>query len=81
MYLMDHVEMRMLERGITRRQVFNVLRRGELIDGIEWCTKKESGWKCKINTLTAGVSVSVVPKLVSRPDGEVVLVITAFEVF
>lgn len=68
----------MLERGVTRKQVFNVLKRGYLIGNIEWCTKDERGWKCKFRAISAGERISVVAKLVEREDGELVLVVTTF---
>jgi len=77
-FLTEHAEMRMLERNITLRQVFNVLERGGLVDGVEWCNKIEPGWKCKIKAISAGEVISVVAKLVDRTPRQLVLVITTF---
>ena len=77
-YFTAHAEMRLLERDITKRQVFNVVRSGKLVEEPVWDTEKESGWKCRYNWITAGVSVTAVVKLVERNDGHCDLVITAF---
>jgi len=77
-YFTDHAEMRLLERDITKRQVFNVVRSGNLLTDPVWDTEKESGWKCRYSWITAGASVTVVVKLVERSNGHCDLVITAF---
>ena len=76
-FFTDHAESRLVERDITKRQVFNVVRSGGLIEGPAWDTEKESGWMCRYNWITAGASITVV-KLVERSDGHCDLVITAF---
>jgi len=77
-YLTSHAEMRMIERDITKRQVFNVVRNGKLVADPAWDKEKESGWKCRYNWITAGASVTVVVKLLERNDGLYDLVVTAF---
>ena len=77
-FFSDHAEMRLIERDITKRQVFNVVRSGTLVEEPVWDTEKESGWKCRYHWITAGVSITVVVKLVERSDGHCDLVITAF---
>ena len=77
-FFLDHAEMRMIERGITRRQILNVLKRGEFFGEVEWCTKEERGWKCKFRDISAGERISVVAKLVERQNGELLLVVTTF---
>jgi len=77
-YFTAHAEMRLLERDITKRQIFNVVRSGDLVEGPVWDIKQESGWKCRYNWITAGVSITAVIKLVERSDGHCDLVITAF---
>lgn len=74
-----HAEMRLLERDITRKQVFNVVRSGQLIDGPNWDTKEENGWKCTYNWITAGVDITVAVKLIERSDGHCDLVLTAYK--
>ena len=76
-FFTEHAEMRLIERDITRRQVFNVVRSGKLIEDPVWDTENERGWKCRYNWITAGASVTVVVKLVERNDGHYDLVITA----
>lgn len=77
-YFTAHAEMRLLERDITKRQIFNAVRDGDLIGDPVWDTDKESGWKCRYNWITAGAGVTAVVKLVERTDGHCDLVITAF---
>lgn len=77
-YFTEHAEMRMIERSITKRQVFNVVRSGTLLEDPIWDSDKESGWKCRYSWITAGVSVTAVVKLIERTDGHCDLVITAF---
>ena len=77
-FFTEHAEMRMIERNITKRQVFNVVRNGDLVKDPVWDTDKESGWKCRYNWITAGASVTVVVKLIERSNGHCDLVITAF---
>ena len=67
--------MRMVEREISIKQVINVVRLGERIGKIEWDTEIERGWKCKFRRVTAGRSVTVVAKLVTR-DSKTCLVVT-----
>lgn len=75
--ILDHALTRMRERSITLRQVFQVLRHGELVAPPEWVTKKERGWKCKFRRITAGEHVNVIAKLVEYDD-ICVLVITVY---
>jgi len=77
-YFTAHAEMRLLERDITKRQVFNVVRNGNLVGDPVWDIDKECGWKCRYNWITAGASVTAVVKLVERSDGHCDLVITTF---
>ena len=74
---LDHANDRKGQRDITSRQILNVLKDGNLIDGPNWCTEVERGWRCKLSRVTAGVSIAVVAKLVER-DTSVCLVVTTF---
>lgn len=73
-FLLDHAEMRMLEREINRRQVFNVLCLGDQIGQIEWDTVVQSGWKCKLNRMIAGDSITVVAKLIQGEENHCLVV-------
>ena len=77
-FFLNHAEMRMVERGITRRQVFNVVRDGKLVEGPEWCSKVECGWLCKYHWITGGAAITVVVKLIERSDEQNAIVITTF---
>jgi len=66
--LLDHASDRMIQRDVTMRQILNVLKNGEQLGDICWCTEKERGWRCKLSRVTAGVKVTVVAKLVSREN-------------
>lgn len=77
-FFTQHAEMRMVERNITKRQVFNVVRDGKLLEEPVWDSEIEEGWKCRYNWITAGVGITVVVKLLERSDGHCDLVITAF---
>jgi hypothetical protein len=74
---LDHTAMRMQEREITSRQVFNVLKNGELKDSPKWNTDKSKGWKCSFVRVTAGVKVTVVVKLTKEKE-QVCLIVTVF---
>ncbi len=73
---LDHAEMRMQERNVSRKQVLQVIRHGDPIGKAEWNTDKERGWVCKFTRITAGVRLGVVAKLVERKDEHSVLIIT-----
>jgi len=72
---LDHAIDRQEHRDISNAQVLNVLKNGTVTEPIEWDTKKERGWKCKLTRSTAGKMVSVVVKIVQR-QGSKCLVIT-----
>lgn len=76
-YFSEHCEMRMLERGISRKQILRVLRSGELIGKVEWDIEEERGWKMKLKRISAGAEIRVVAKLVER-DSECVVAVTTF---
>lgn len=73
-----HAETRMVERTVTRRQVLQVLRHGDVIQPPEWEVKQDRGWVCKLGRITAGSRLDVVAKIVEREPGALVLVITTF---
>jgi hypothetical protein len=77
-YVLDHAHMRMLERNITLRQIFKVIRHGDVVDGPEWSTDEEKGWKCVFKRITAGDCIEVVVKLVEREGADSCLVVTAY---
>ena len=76
--ILDHAITRMTERDISMRQILNVLKNGEQLGSITWCTEEERGWRCKLSRVTAGSKVTVVAKLVER-DATNCLVITTWE--
>lgn len=79
-YFLDHAELRMQEREISRKRVINVVRRCAVADQLKWCTENnENGWRCRIQGFTGSSKLSVVVKLVERENSEFVLVITLFE--
>ncbi len=73
----NHARDRQQQREITDRQILNVLKNGELAGVVEWDTKEERGWKCKLSRITAGDQVSIIAKLVKR-DGNKCLIITVW---
>ena len=75
---LDHAVIRMNEREVTTRQVINVLKNGEQIGDISWCTEKEKGWRCRLSRVTAGSKITVVAKVIQR-ENITCLVITAWE--
>ena len=75
---LQHAIERMEQRGITSRQVLKVLQDGEQIEGADWCTDKERGWRCKLSCVTAGDKVTVIAKLVER-ENSACLVVTTWE--
>lgn len=75
---LDHSLERMTQRGITTGQVLKVLKGGEQIGDVLWCTEKEDGWRCKLKRICAGSQITVVAKLVEREDSTC-LVVTTWE--
>ena len=75
--LPPHARDRMLQRGISTRQVFNALRFGSLDSAVEWDTNKDKGWKCRFSRITAGVPVTAVVKLIEQ-NGHRCLVVTVW---
>lgn len=75
--LLDHALERMIQRDISMRQIINVLKNGEQIGDIRWCSDKERGWRCKLKRMTAGINVTVVAKLVNR-ENTTCLVVTVW---
>lgn len=75
--VLQHAVERQDQRGVTMRQIHNVLKNGEQIGTVNWCTEKENGWRCKMSRVTAGAKVTVVAKLVERKD-DTCLVVTVW---
>lgn len=75
--VLGHAKDRMLQRGITSRQVLRVLVDGVLDSPVEWDTQKDRGWKCRFCRTTAGIKVTVVVKLIES-GGRRCLVITVW---
>ncbi|MCW7556503.1 DUF4258 domain-containing protein [Endozoicomonas gorgoniicola] len=75
---LDHALLRMQEREVTTRQILNVLKNGEQIGDVTWCTDQEKGWRCRLSRVTAGVKITVVAKVVQR-ENTTCLVITTWE--
>lgn len=74
--LLDHARERMVQRGITTKQIFNVLKNGQQVGDVRWDSKKEPGWRCTLRRITAGVEVTVVAKLVTRENSTCLVVTT-----
>lgn len=85
LFFSDHVEIRMIERGINRIQVCRILARGRLKGEPQWQTDQrtsQAGWKCQFNGVSAGSRITVVAKLVlsgTKSDQPPAVVITVFE--
>lgn len=85
LFFSDHVEMRMIERGITRTQVCRVLATGRLKCDPQWETDQrttQAGWKCQFYGISAGARITAVAKLIltGTDSGESpAVVITVFE--
>lgn len=77
-FILDHCELRMQERNITRVQVIRTLRQGTLTEPPVWDSEHEKGWRCRVSHVTAGTPLTVVAKLIENADDELVLVITAW---
>lgn len=74
---LDHAKDRMMQRGITSRQILRVLIDGVLDSTIEWDTNKDKGWRCRFCRTTAGLKVTVVVKLIEA-GGRRCLVVTVW---
>ncbi|MDB4222281.1 hypothetical protein N9850_00795 [Granulosicoccus sp.] len=68
----------MIQRNITRRQVMQVLRLGDLVGKVTWCSEKERGWRMTLKRISAGAEIVVGAKLIDRGE-ECVLALTTFE--
>jgi hypothetical protein len=66
--ILDHAVDRQDQRGVTSRQILNVLKNGDQIGTVDWCTERENSWRCKMSRVTAGSKVTVVAKLVERKE-------------
>ena len=77
-FFTEHVLMRMLERDISKLQVFRTIVSGNVTHPPEWDEEHEGGWKIGFRFRTAGKRICVIVKLVDRPDGVISLVITAW---
>lgn len=70
--LLDHAEDRMLEKGMSYKQVLQVLRLGKVHTRVEWDPHTSDkgrishGWLCVLKRHTAGRVVRVVCKLVDE---------------
>ena len=76
--VLDHAIGRMEERDVSMKQVLNVLKNGDQVGDITWCSENERGWRCKLSRVTGGSSITVVAKLVKRED-VCCLVVTTWE--
>ena len=76
-FMATHAELRMFEREITLNQVIRTLQFGDVIEGPEWDTKIDAGWKVLMRHVTAGEYVSVAAKLIDCVD-DTVCVITVY---
>lgn len=76
-YLTKHAQEQMHDREISLTQVLKCLRSGELFEGPIQDSTRELGWKSTTRTLSAGVWIEVVSKLIERDD-DFILVITAY---
>ena len=76
-YITDHARLRMLERGITDRQIHLCISKGAMVRGPEFDRKNESGWTCTFRRQCAGSVLRAGCKLIQRQEG-IVLVLTAF---
>lgn len=73
-----HALERMEERDITSTQIYNVLRRGEVVEDPKWSNKFDN-WEIGFQDISAGDLLTVRVALdVEQLMGDVVLVITAF---
>lgn len=73
-----HAFERMEERDITTAQVFQVLRRGEIIDGPTYSTKYQN-WEFLIQADAGGEEVTVKAAIeIESLMGQVVVVVTVF---
>jgi hypothetical protein len=74
----EHAFERMEERDITTAQVFQVLRRGEIIDGPTYSTKYQN-WEFLIQAEAGGEEVTVKAAIeIESLMGQVVVVVTVF---
>lgn len=74
----EHAFERMEERDITTAQVFQVLRRGDIIDGPTYSTKHQN-WEFLIQADAGGEEVTVKAAIeIESLMGQVVVVVTVF---
>lgn len=77
-FMSNHVQEKMEERGISLTQVLKCLCYGVFVEGPVLDSFKQLGWKSTMQNLSAGTRVEVVSKLIEKDDGFIV-VITTYE--
>ncbi len=75
-FFTNHVEERMVERSITRKQVFKCIKHGKIIEGPY--QEPNGDWKLKLEVITAGDVVRTVAVLQKDERGDYCLIITVF---
>lgn len=75
-FLAVHAKVRMEERGISSRQIFECLKRGHMTDHA-W-QEERGGWRCTLRHRSAGDMVAVGVSLRRRESGDYIAVITVF---
>lgn len=75
-FFTGHAKKRMRERKITRTQVYDCLRRGNIAEGAH--LNIHGFWQCTLNWKHAGDDISVAVALERDDGGDWAIVITAF---
>lgn len=76
-FVIDHAKKRMKIRHITNDQVFDCLKKGNLIEG-PYRDIGTGNWRMKLEYTSAGQDIRVVAELFTREDGEKIIIITVF---
>lgn len=75
-FFTGHAETRMVERGITHKQVLRCLRNGQFAEGPY--RGIQGNWEMKLEQISAGDVVSVVAALDYDDDRNITIVITTY---
>lgn len=75
---LDHAEKRMRQRRITRKQVFNCLDRGVIVEGPALDIRGK--WKFDMETFSAGDNIHIAVAIDTDSHGNKLVIITAYGV-
>ncbi len=77
-FFTDHARERMIEREITKRDIFRVLESGQIIEEPFW-VDSYSSWEMTVEGASSGHYIKVAVALSSDKKGDKSIIITAYD--